>query len=464
MAGRTVSSPKGKGNVNHNNREFLTKNVDESRVYLNRIYVQEDLRVAYDKLFGEAVKEYNARVKDKHPEQVIGDYLDKITRDKSGKGKGKKPFYETIFQIGDMKDTNVRDEAAAAPAIAALDEFARSFQERNPNLYVFNMTLHLDEQTPHLHVDYIPVAREMKRGMKVQNSLARALREQNVVPEGEIGQFNNETMTWQARERAYLTELAENRGIEIISLGIQRRDYSLPEYKAAMREADQILEGAEVEAAAVRAEAESDRQAAANTLVAAEEYAAEARAKAERDAAEIKAAAERRASEVAREAAERAQTLQTLRGDIEAAEKRKKALEGEIRRVEGILRAAQVKQLSESAKGLFGHHVLSDSDFKKLTRTAARAETADRNAAKKIAAAERRAAVAEERAVKAEQDRPSLRMQMEFSKIKGKYERMVNRLEKLVSRLPEAVRSVLTNILADKDPFPEPTRNKERER
>ena len=446
MAGRTVSSPKGKGNVNHNNREFLTKNVDESRVYLNRIYVQEDLRVAYDKLFGEAVKEYNARVRDKHPEQVIGDYLDKITRDKSGKGKGKKPFYETIFQIGDMKDTNVRDEAAAAPAIAALDEFARSFQERNPNLYVFNMTLHLDEQTPHLHVDYIPVAREMKRGMKVQNSLARALREQNVVPEGEIGQFNNETMTWQARERAYLTELAENRGIEIISLGIQRRDYSLPEYKAAMREA------------------ESDRQAAVNTLVAAEEYAAETRAKAERDAAEIKAAAERRASEVAQEAAERAQTLQTLRGDIEAAEKRKKALEGEIRRVEGILSAAQVKQLSESAKGLFGHHVLSDSDFKKLTRTAARAETADRNAAKKIAAAERRAAVAEERAVKAEQDRPSLRMQMEFSKIKGKYERMVNRLEKLVSRLPEAVRSVLTNILADKDPFPEPTRNKERER
>lgn len=38
-------------------------------------------------------------------------------------------------------------------AAAALKDFAESFAERNPHLRVFNMVLHMDEATPHLHVD-----------------------------------------------------------------------------------------------------------------------------------------------------------------------------------------------------------------------------------------------------------------------------------------------------------------------
>ena len=49
-------------------------------------------------------------------------------------------------------------------AAAALKEFAEAFQERNPHLRVFNSVIHMDEATPHIHIDFVPVATEQKRG------------------------------------------------------------------------------------------------------------------------------------------------------------------------------------------------------------------------------------------------------------------------------------------------------------
>ena len=45
------------------------------------------------------------------------------------------------------------------------------FRNRNPNFYVFNAVLHMDEATPHLHIDYIPVG-HYKRGQDTQNGIA----------------------------------------------------------------------------------------------------------------------------------------------------------------------------------------------------------------------------------------------------------------------------------------------------
>lgn len=75
-----------------------------------------------------------------------------------------------------MEDTPVVDENGnlteeAKQAIEVLDKYANTFQERNPNLYVFNCVLHLDEATPHLHIDYIPVAHGYKKGLQTRNSL-----------------------------------------------------------------------------------------------------------------------------------------------------------------------------------------------------------------------------------------------------------------------------------------------------
>ena len=179
------------------------------RTAWNRIYIQESLEQAYEKCFGQALMEYNAgqKRKDRRKEK----YLKEI----ENSGNKEKTFYENIVQIGKKDDTPVVGAAGklteeAKAAIEILEQYAKTFQERNPNLYLFNCVMHLDEATPHLHIDYIPVAN------------------------------GYETVAWQQRERAYLTELCQEKGIDVEVLGVQRDNLTLPEYKAAMQKVEKL--------------------------------------------------------------------------------------------------------------------------------------------------------------------------------------------------------------------------------
>ena len=237
MAAKTISFPKGKGHLTHNNREFNCNNVVPERTAWNRIYIQEPLKDAYEKCFGQALRDYNAAQKRKDRQK--DDYLKEI----ENSGNKEKTFYENIVQIGKKTDTPVVDENGvltedAKAAIAVLEQYARTFQERNPNLYLFNCVMHLDEATPHLHIDYIPVAHGYKNGMKTRNSLTKAFQQMGFAKA--VSRKQNETVAWQERERGYLTELCREKGIEIEVLGVQRDNLSLPEYKAAMHKVEEL--------------------------------------------------------------------------------------------------------------------------------------------------------------------------------------------------------------------------------
>ena len=237
MAAKTISFPKGKGHLTHNNRDFICNNVVPERTAWNRIYIQEPLKDAYEKCFGQALRDYNAAQKRKDRQK--DDYLKEI----ENSGNKEKTFYENIVQIGKKTDTPVADENGvmteeAKAAIEVLDRYAKTFQERNPNLYLFNCVMHLDEATPHLHIDYIPVAHGYKNGMKTRNSLTKAFQQMGFAKA--VSRKQNETVAWQEREREYLTELCREQGIEIEVLGVQRDNLSLPEYKAAMHKVEEL--------------------------------------------------------------------------------------------------------------------------------------------------------------------------------------------------------------------------------
>ncbi len=243
MAAKTISFPKGRGHLTHNNRDFICNNVVPERTAWNRIYIQEPLKDAYEKCFGQALRDYNAAQKRKDRQK--DDYLKEI----ENSGNKEKTFYENIVQIGKKTDTPVVDENGvlteeAKAAVAVLEQYAKTFQERNPNLYLFNCVMHLDEATPHLHIDYIPVAHGYKNGMKTRNSLTKAFQQMGFAKA--VSRKQNKTVAWQEREREYLTELCREQGIEIEVLGIQRDNLSLPEYKAAMREVEQLEQRAVV--------------------------------------------------------------------------------------------------------------------------------------------------------------------------------------------------------------------------
>ncbi len=172
---KTISFPKGKGHLTHNNREFISNNVVPERTDWNRIYIQESLEQAYEKCFGQALMEYNAgqKRKDRRKEN----YLKEI----ENSGNKEKTFYENIVQIGKRMTllwwVQMESLLRRKAAIEILEQYAKTFQERNPNLYLFNCVMHLDEATPHLHIDYIPVANGYKTGMKTRNSLTKALQQ-----------------------------------------------------------------------------------------------------------------------------------------------------------------------------------------------------------------------------------------------------------------------------------------------
>ena len=218
----TISGMTGRGSIRHNNRTFSAANIDRSRTAQNVTFCREDLKQVYHLVFDEALAAYNA--KKKKTRDKIPDYYEHIRQ-----GKQEKLFHEVIFQIGNKDDcgcgTLDGDRAAAV-----LKEFAESFQERNPHLRVFNAVLHMDEATPHIHIDFVPVATEQTRGLQTRVSMKQALKQQGFTS---LGRNMTEWRAWMDREKQTLAELAQAHEFEIVSLGGGRKHMDLPEYRAA---------------------------------------------------------------------------------------------------------------------------------------------------------------------------------------------------------------------------------------
>ena len=201
---RTISAMIGKGSVNHNTRAFTAKNVDKNRSADNVEFCQEDIKQVYHKLFDEARERYNA--KQKRKDRMIDNYYEKIRR-----GKQEKLFHEVIFQIGNKDDMNAKSEDGLL-AKRILTEFMDEFQARNPNLYVFSAHLHMDEETPHLHIDFVPYVTGWKgKGMDTRVSLKQALKSLGFQGGNK---HDTELNQWINHEKELLAEIARQHRIE----------------------------------------------------------------------------------------------------------------------------------------------------------------------------------------------------------------------------------------------------------
>ena len=210
MSEKSISMCEGKGSLSHNNREFTAKNIDPSRTADNIVFVQQELGEAYHQLFDEAVERYNA--KQKRKDRRIGDYFEHLFNRPPSKsvitGTNKhKSFYEHLVYIGTIKDTGVGTPDAEITT-ECLREYMEGFQARNPNLYVFNAVLHLDESTPHLHINYIPVG-HFTRGLEVRNAKNKALEEMGFGNDAKLNDL------WRRSEWDVLKNICNAHDIEI---------------------------------------------------------------------------------------------------------------------------------------------------------------------------------------------------------------------------------------------------------
>ena len=221
---RTISAMRGKGSLTHNRRDFIAENVDSSRTPLNVEYCNEDIRAVYHELFDNALARYNE--KQTRKDRVIDDYYEKIRT-----GKQEKLFEELIIQIGNKDDMNASSENGQL-ARQILDEYMQSFQQRNPTLRVFSAHLHMDEATPHLHIDFIPFTTGSKRGLETRVSLKKALEAL-----GFAGgtKSHTELNQWIESEKQALASIMARHAIEWDQKGTHEEHLSVLDYKKQER-------------------------------------------------------------------------------------------------------------------------------------------------------------------------------------------------------------------------------------
>ena len=217
---RTISFMTGKGSVNHNSRKFHAKNTDPERSCLNVEYCNENVKDVYHELFDEALAWYNE--KQTRSDRRIDDYYEKIRS-----GKQEKPFHEIILQIGDKDNMGAKTENRQLAA-KVLDKYMRDCQRRNPTLRVFSAYLHMDEATPHLHIDFVPYTTGSKRGLDTRVSLKQALSAL-----GFKGGTRRETELnqWVAYEKEQLAAVMLEHGIEWEKKGTHEKHLSVLDFE-----------------------------------------------------------------------------------------------------------------------------------------------------------------------------------------------------------------------------------------
>lgn len=272
-----ISMPQGKGSQLHNRREYekigkpIPDNIDVSKSSENITLVDKDIRQAYQEIFGEALEKYNA--KQKRADRKIEDYCDHIKKSKNGE----KLFYEDVVQWGGKEDFQKPETRERAKE--ALVRYASTFEQRNPNLKLIGAYIHMDEASPHLHLDYVPVATGYSRGLEKRNSLDKAMKQMGYQPEKE-SRKNNATKLWKENERAVFGQICRGLGLEVEAERKARGSLSVEEYKEVR---DQMIGEIEQEYDALKAQVESLDEITAyigsegREAVKAEEYTIEAK-------------------------------------------------------------------------------------------------------------------------------------------------------------------------------------------
>lgn len=190
MRGMTGSISKGDTAPKHNTRESylegheptdlewiaehleeLSKkepNIDFMKTHKNVVIENRRIEDVYRECFGAAAEAYSAKQVEKgHPERQIHDYLEHVRKDKK-----LNEMYEFVVQCGNMDD-----HLTVEQSIAIYKQWLKDFKEKYGKQFAVKQAIiHLDEATPHMHVEVVPVA-ESKRGLSVQNSLNKAVKQ-----------------------------------------------------------------------------------------------------------------------------------------------------------------------------------------------------------------------------------------------------------------------------------------------
>ena len=111
---------------------------------------------------------------------------------------------------------------------------------------MFSAHLHLDEETPHLHIDFVPYTTGSKRGLDTRVSLKQALKMQGF--EGSNRQ-ETEWNLWIESEKQQLSSVMERHGIQWLKLGTHRKHLSVLNFEKQERQKEVLQLDKQIEEA-----------------------------------------------------------------------------------------------------------------------------------------------------------------------------------------------------------------------
>lgn len=227
MSSYTISTHVGhKLSAAHNRRDESSikdrEHIDRTKKH--EVWKDEKVTDAYKRIFGAAVKEYNS--KQKRKDRQIKNYYQQVKS-----AAQKHPVYEMIVTIG-----NQNNQPPPSLGKEIMRQFVTDWAKSNPNLEMIGAYYHADEQgVPHVHVDFVPVARGFQRGLQVQASYTKALEQQGYTRTGR--KSDTPQIRWQRDQNSRLERLCREHGLSIEhpQKGKELQHLSVEQYKEQQR-------------------------------------------------------------------------------------------------------------------------------------------------------------------------------------------------------------------------------------
>lgn len=147
----------------HNLRKYKSSDYSKDNIVI--VYgtsnLIDDVKTVYHKEFDEALEEYNK--KQTRPDRRIEDYFEHVA------GKEQDMAVEIIIQIGDREFWKQYDDMKSYIKLS-YEIILGELIKRLPQFVVANAVVHLDEDSPHMHIVGVPVADGYKKGLSKQVS------------------------------------------------------------------------------------------------------------------------------------------------------------------------------------------------------------------------------------------------------------------------------------------------------
>ena len=214
-----TSKTKLEGVAKHNLRKYKSGDYSADHIVIlqGTKNLVRDVKAVYHQEFDAALKDYNER--QKRPERKIADYFDHVAN------KEQDMAVEIIIQLGDREYW--KEHSLDRSFMKYIyEDMLTELKDLFPNFIVANAVVHLDEDSPHMHVVGVPVAYGYTRGLSKQVSKRWV--------------FTPETLSTllQGKLRAYANRMVDiwfREEIKEKAKGLNH-DLTVMEYKVAMEE------------------------------------------------------------------------------------------------------------------------------------------------------------------------------------------------------------------------------------